>query len=401
MPVPIDKIGTIKFGKIEGFSDDFAVEVISPTQVYVDLMKSIFDFEAIKQFLQRKDFHMVFDAMHGASVSSAKEIFGNIFGIPAENLIHCKNLEDFGGLHPDPNLTYAEELVKVMGLNEKSIPAIIPDFGAACDGDADRNMILGKKFFVTPSDSVAILAANYSAIPYFKSGLKGVARSMPTSAALQSVADQLKLQCYETPTGWKFFGNLMDAGKLSICGEESFGTGSDHIREKDGIWAILAWLSVLAMKNKGVEEGKLITVEQIVKEHWAKFGRNYYCRYDYEKLESSDADKVFAQLKSKFKEFEGKAKGNTADVFEYIDPIDKSVSKNQGLRFIYADGSRFVFRLSGTGSEGATIRLYLEKQSKEKIDLKMEEALKDIIKEALEISNIHALTKRTAPSVIT
>jgi phosphoglucomutase len=403
MPVPIDKIGIIKFGKIKApdWANNFSVEVVSQTQVYTDLMKKIFDFEAIKTFLKRKDFTMVFDAMHGASVPYAKDIFGSIFEIPAKNLMHCMNLEDFGGLHPDPNLTYAEDLVKAMGLKETAIPEIIPDFGAACDGDADRNMILGKKFFVTPSDSLAIIVANYQAIPYFKDGLKGVARSMPTSAALQLVADNLHLGCYETPTGWKFFGNLMDAGKLSICGEESFGTGSDHIREKDGVWAILAWLSILALKNKDVPEGKLISVENIVKEHWAKFGRNYYCRYDYEKLETATADKVFAELKSKFKLFEDKCKGNKADVFEYVDPIDKSVSKNQGLRFMYADGSRFVFRLSGTGSEGATIRLYLEKLMKDNISMNMEEALKSIIADALELSKINEITGRKAPSVIT
>ena len=400
MPVPIDKIGIIKFGKIKGFEGNFSVEVISSTAIYIDLMKKIFDFEAIKAFLQRKDFTMTFDAMHGASVQYAKEIFGGIFGIPTANLCHCENLEDFGGLHPDPNLVYAKDLVKKMGLSTE-IPEIIPDFGAACDGDADRNMILGRKFFVTPSDSVAIIAANYMAIPYFKSGLKGVARSMPTSAALQLVSEQLGLNCYEVPTGWKFFGNLMDAGMLSICGEESFGTGSDHIREKDGIWAVLAWLSILSMKNAGQKEGELITVEKIVKDHWAKFGRNYYCRYDYEKLTTVVANNVFVELKKNQQLFIERAKGNAADIFKYVDPTNNACTDNQGYRFIYADGSRFVFRLSGTSSDSATVRLYLEKQSKGNVDLTTADALKQIIIDALEISQIFKITGRDKPDVIT
>ena len=250
VPLPVEKVGVNQYGKIEGFEHLFQVEVISSTEIYVNLLKKIFDFEKIKKFLSRKDFSMVFDGLSGVSGVYAKALFLKEFGLKEASLLGCDPKPDFAGGHPDPNLTYAERLVHVMGLNPKEIPAIIPDFGAACDGDADRNMIVGRKFFITPSDSLAIIAANYNAIPYFAGGLKGLARSMPTSGAIDRVAIKLGVDCKETPTGWKFFGNLMDAGKLSICGEESFGTGSDHIREKDGLWAILAWLSILADKNK-------------------------------------------------------------------------------------------------------------------------------------------------------
>lgn len=249
-PIPIDKIRVTSFGKVEGFTHEFNVEIISATDIYVNLLKKIFDFEAIKKFLQRKDFTMLLDGLSGVAGNYAKALFLKEFGLKPEVLIGCDPKPDFGGGHPDPNLTYAKQLVELMGLNPEKVPANIPDFGAACDGDADRNMILGKKFFVTPSDSLAIIAANYKIIPYFSAGLKGLARSMPTSGALDKVATKLGLEYKEVPTGWKYFGNLMDANKLSICGEESFGTGSDHIREKDGLWAILAWLSILADHNK-------------------------------------------------------------------------------------------------------------------------------------------------------
>lgn len=244
-------MGCLELGKVEGFGHTFSVEIVSSTAVYTKLMEKIFDFAKIKALMARSDFHMVFDGLSGVSGIYAKEILGKILGVKDECLLGCEPKEDFDKGHPDPNLTYAKRLVQVMGLNPKLSPSgPIPDFGAACDGDADRNMIVGKKFFVTPSDSVAIIAANYKAIPYFAGGLKGLARSMPTSAAINRVASKLGANCEETPTGWKFFGNLMDAGMLSICGEESFGTGSDHIREKDGLWAVLAWLSILAEKNK-------------------------------------------------------------------------------------------------------------------------------------------------------
>lgn len=257
--------------------------------------------------------------MHGASGPYASLILGEILGVPAENLLRCNVLPDFGGGHPDPNLTYAEELVKIMGVFVNRDDA--PDFGAACDGDADRNMILGKNFFVTPSDSIAILTANYKSIPFLSEGISGAARSMPTSGALDRVLEKLKIPIYETPTGWKFFGNLLDNGLISLCGEESFGTGSFHIREKDGLWAVLCWLSILADKNRG-NTGKLITVEDIVRGHWAEYGRNYYQRYDYEGLETADADKIFQLLESQIPVFQGEAEGNTAVNFSYTDPVD-------------------------------------------------------------------------------
>ena len=270
-------------------------------------------------------------------------------------------LEDFGKGHPDPNLTYAHELVDIM------FSPTAPDFGAASDGDGDRNMVLGNNFFVTPSDSVAVIAANaQAAIPYFKDGLKGVARSMPTSGALDRVAEKLNLPFYETPTGWKYFGNLMDADRCSICGEESFGTGADHVREKDGIWAVLAWMAILAHKNKDTPAGApLVSVKDIVMDHWSQFGRNFYSRYDYEGVESAQAEAMIKHLtgviagSSKGQKF-GDFTLETADDFTYTDPIDGSVAKNQGIRFVFQDGSRIIFRLSGTGSAGATIRMYIE-----------------------------------------
>jgi len=291
-----------------------------------------------------------------------------------------------------------------MGLGEHKADNV-PELGAACDGDADRNMILGKRFFVTPSDSVAVIAANANAIPYFKSGLKGVARSMPTSAALDRVAQKLGVKCFEVPTGWKFFGNLMDAGMLSICGEESFGTGSDHIREKDGVWAILAWLSILQSKNVGQDH--LVTVEDIVTAHWRQYGRNYYSRYDYENVESAGAVALMKHLISSFKTMKfgeeklGEFVLEKADEFEYLDPVDGSISKNQGIRFLFADGSRVIFRLSGTGSVGATIRLYVEKYDASNFNLSTKAAVKSLIDIALSLSKMKEFTGRDAPTVIT
>ena len=354
--------------KIEGFSHDFTIEVISSTEIYVNLLKSLFNFDSIKGLLSRKDFKFVYDGLSGVAGPYAKEIFHNEFGVPEDCLYGCEPSQDFNGGHPDPNLTYAENLVKVMGVTKEGkcvADDSTPDFGAAADGDADRNMVLGKGFFITPSDSLAVITANHSWIPYMKE-ITGVARSMPTSGAADIVAKDLGIEFFETPTGWKFFGNLLDAGRIVLWGEESFGTGSNHIREKDGVWAVLAWLSIIAHFNKDTDEGNLVSAEQIVRNHWKKYGRNYYSRYDYEELTNEQADSVFALLKSKFNQFEEEAKGNKADVFEYTDPIDGSVSKNQGIRFMYKDGSRFVFRLSGTGSSGATVRLYLEKIRKRK-----------------------------------
>ncbi len=394
--VIITTTGTHQIGTVEGYDFPVTVQVIDSTVNYYNLMKTLFDFDNLKQFVSRPDFNLLIDGMHGAVGPYAGKILGEILGVPQDQLLRCNPLPDFGHGHPDPNLTYAEDLVKRMGVFEPKADA--PDLGAACDGDADRNMILGKNFFVTPSDSIAIITANYKSIPYLKSGISGASRSMPTSGALDRVTEKLGIQFYEVPTGWKFFGNLLDDGRISLCGEESFGTGSFHIREKDGLWAILCWLSILADKNRDSE--KLVSVEDIVTAHWNEFGRNYYQRYDYENLETADADKVFKQLESEMEVFKNEAEGNTAVNFTYTDPVDGSVSANQGYIFKWADGSRFVFRLSGTGSSGATIRIYLEKYSQD-TSLKVEDALKAIAERALQGSKIHDLTGRTKPTVIT
>jgi len=360
-------------------------------------MRTLFNFEAIQGLLSRSDFNILYDCMHGVAGPYVRAIFNGIFGVPLDQLINSEVKEDFGKGHPDPNLTYAHELVERLGLTSKGVESgaegPFPDFGAANDGDADRNMILGDRFFVTPSDSIAVIAANYSCIPYLASGLKGIARSMPTSAALDFVCKKMNLDLYETPTGWKFFGNLMDAGKVSLCGEESFGTGSDHIREKDGCWAVLAWLNILAAKNTNPEEK--VTIRDILTDHWKQFGRNYYQRYDYEAVGTEDAAALMEHLKSKFGEFEGEA-----DDYTYTDPVDNSVSANQGLRFITPE-YRVIYRLSGTGSVGATVRVYYDKYEPERIDIPAEEALSDIINWSLNFSNINAILKVEGPTVIT
>ncbi|KAG8637528.1 phosphoglucomutase, cytoplasmic [Manihot esculenta] len=411
--VDITTIGVTNFGGPEG---QFDVEVFDSASDYVKLMKSIFDFESIRKLLSSPKFTFCYDALHGVAGAYAKRIFVEELGAQESSLLNCVPKEDFGGGHPDPNLTYAKELVARMGLSKSSSQVEPPEFGAAADGDADRNMVLGKRFFVTPSDSVAIIAANaVEAIPYFSSGLKGVARSMPTSAALDVVAKHLKLKFFEVPTGWKFFGNLMDAGLCSVCGEESFGTGSDHIREKDGIWAVLAWLSILAYKNKeNLNGGKLVTVEDIVRNHWATYGRHYYTRYDYENVDASSAKELMAhlvKLQSSLGEVNEIVKGIRSDVskvvnadeFEYKDPVDGSISKHQGIRYLFEDGSRLVFRLSGTGSEGATIRLYIEQYEKDssKTGRDSQEALAPLVEVALKLSKMQEFTGRSAPTVIT
>jgi phosphoglucomutase len=409
--VDVTKIGVTSF---EGPDGTFDVEVIDSTEDYVKLMKTIFDFTAIKDLITNPKFSFCYDALHGVAGVYAKKIFLEELGAKESSLLNCEPKEDFGGGHPDPNLTYAKELVQVMGLG-KTQPDEIPEFGAAADGDADRNMILGKKFFVTPSDSVAIIAANaVGAIPYFSGGLKGVARSMPTSAALDVVAKKLNLKFFEVPTGWKFFGNLMDAGMCSVCGEESFGTGSDHIREKDGIWAVLAWLSILAYRNKQAGGDKLVTVEEIVTEHWNTYGRHYYTRYDYENVDSDDAKELMAHLvdlQSKLGDVNNLIKEirpdvaevQEADEFEYKDPVDQSISSHQGIRYLFKDGSRLVFRLSGTGSVGATIRLYIEQYEADpaKTFKPSAEALAPLVEVALKLSKMEEFTGRSEPTVIT
>ncbi|KAJ6339260.1 hypothetical protein OIU77_007258 [Salix suchowensis] len=382
---------------------NFSVEVVDPVSDYLELMENVFDLELIKSLLSRSDFRFIFDAMHAVTGAYAKPIFVDKLGASPDSISNGVPLEDFGHGHPDPNLTYAKDLVNIMyGENG-------PDFGAASDGDGDRNMILGRGFFVTPSDSVAIIAANAQAIPYFTSGPKGLARSMPTSGALDRVAEKLNLPLFEVPTGWKFFGNLMDAGKLSICGEESFGTGSDHIREKDGIWAVLAWLSIIAYRNKDKKPGeKLVSVADVVKEHWATYGRNFFSRYDYEECESEGANKMIQNVrdivsKSKPGDQYGKYTLQFADDFTYTDPVDASVVSKQGVRFVFTDGSRIIFRLSGTGSAGATVRIYIEQYepdvSKHEMDAQI--ALKPLIDLALSVSKLKDFTGRDKPTVIT
>jgi len=383
--VALDQTGKFALGGM-------AVEVIDPVADYAELMESLFDFDAIRTLI-RGGFRLCFDAMHAVTGPYGHEILERRLGAPAGTVINGVPLPDFGGGHPDPNLTYADELVEIMyGANA-------PDFGAASDGDGDRNMILGRHFFVTPSDSLAVIAANAGLVPGYAAGLAGVARSMPTSEAVDRVAAKLGIPCYETPTGWKFFGNLMDAGKATLCGEESFGTGSSHVREKDGLWAVLFWLNILAKRGQPVEE--------IVYSHWAEYGRNVYSRHDYEGLPGDAANGVMTHLKSRFAELPGKQFGarqvKFCDDFSYTDPIDGSVSAGQGLRIGFADGSRIVFRLSGTGTEGATLRIYLEafEPDAAKHHLDAQQTLAELIGIANELSELKLRTGRDTPTVIT
>uniref|UniRef100_A0A672MY64 Phosphoglucomutase-1-like n=1 Tax=Sinocyclocheilus grahami TaxID=75366 RepID=A0A672MY64_SINGR len=378
----------------------FTVEIVDSVESYAEMLRDIFDFAALKALLSGPNhINVRLDAMHGVVGPYVKKIVCEELGSPANSAVNCVPSEDFGGHHPDPNLTYAADLVNTMKGGEY-------DLGAAFDGDGDRNMVLGKHgFFVNPSDSVAVIGANITSIPYFqKTGVKGLARSMPTSGALDNVAKALKMPLYETPTGWKFFGNLMDAGKLSLCGEESFGTGSDHIREKDGLWAVLAWLSILATRKQSVED--------IMKDHWQKFGRNFFTRYDYEEVDSDAANKMIDHLQTtmsdkaflgqKFSSGDKTYQVEKADNFEYTDPVDGSVSKGQGLRIIFSDGSRIIFRLSGTGSAGATIRLYIDSYEKDpqKIYQDPQVMLAPLVDIALRISQLQEKTGRTTPTWI-
>jgi phosphoglucomutase len=372
------------------------VDVIDPVVDYADLMESLFDFAAIRALIG-SGFRLCFDAMHAVTGPYGMEILQRRLGAPTGSVINGIPLEDFGGGHPDPNLTYADELVAIMYGGNDATPA--PDFGAASDGDGDRNMILGRHFFVTPSDSIAIIAANAQLVPGYAAGIAGVARSMPTSAAVDRVAAKLGVPCYETPTGWKFFGNLMDAGRVTLCGEESFGTGSSHVREKDGLWAVLFWLDILAKRR--------LSVEDIVHRHWAEFGRNIYSRHDYEALPSDVAAGVMAQVSEQFGELPGQSFGSYrvkfCDDFSYTDSIDGSLSIGQGLRIGFEDGSRIVFRLSGTGTEGATLRLYLEAYepdpARHRVDA--QDALAGLIGIAHEVSQLKQRTGREQPTVIT
>lgn len=391
----IDTLGKTEF---DGVSGKFTVQVINAVVDYADLMQTLFDFPAIKQLLAG-NFKMKFDAMHAVTGPYAQEIFVNRLGASADSLMNCVPLEDFGGGHPDPNLTYAEDLVKIMFAGDAAL-----DFGAASDGDGDRNMILGKNFFVTPSDSLAVLAANATLVPAYAGGIAGVARSMPTSGAVDRVAEKLDIPCFETPTGWKFFGNLMDAGKVTLCGEESFGTSSSHVREKDGLWAVLFWLNILAQKNSA---NGVVSVAEVLRSHWLAYGRNVYSRHDYEAIPTDAANSVMQHIQAQFDRLPGQKFGTyqvkTCDNFSYHDSIDGSISNNQGVRILFEDGSRIVFRLSGTGTEGATLRIYLEafEPDSAKHHLDAQVALAEMIRIALQISQLVERTGRLAPTVIT
>lgn len=368
------------------------VEIIDPVQDYAELMASLFDFGAITD-LFRSGFRMAFDAMYAVTGPYAREILENRLGAPAGTVINGTPLPDFGGGHPDPNLVHAAGL---LALTQGSDAL---DFGAASDGDGDRNMILGKHFFVTPSDSLAILAANATLVPGYRHGITGIARSMPTSQAADRVAERLGIPCFETPTGWKFFGNLLDAHRITLCGEESFGTGSNHVREKDGLWAVLFWLNLLAVRRQ--------SVETIVRDHWRLYGRHYYSRHDYEAVDTIAAEGLMAHLRSQWPTLPGQTlAGRTviiADDFAYTDPIDGSQTEHQGLRIGFHDGARLIFRLSGTGTEGATLRVYLECYEPDPVRQVQETqtVLKPLIDLAQVLAGIERRTGRTAPTVIT
>lgn len=380
--VDLSKLGTQKLGDME-------IEVIDPVKDYVEMMEKIFDFAAIKK-LFANGFTMVFDAMNAVTGPYARKIFEEILGAKQGSVLNYIPLEDFGGLHPDPNLIYAKTLVDLM-YSDKA-----PDFGAANDGDGDRNMILGKKFFVTPSDSLAILTDNYKLIPAYKNGIYGVAKSAATSTAVGRVAEALQIGYYEVPTGWKYFCNLMDSNRITFCGEESFGTGSSHIREKDGIWAVLFWLNIIAATGKSVQE--------ITKEHWKKYGRSYYMRNDYEGLDTEIANKLMADLESRLPNLAGKTFGDytvsEAKPFIYNDPVDGSSTKN-GLIVYFTDKSRIVYRLSGTGTNGATLRVYLERYETKDLNENVENMLENLADVSRQIGEITERTGKVKADVLT
>ncbi|EDQ34466.1 Phosphoglucomutase [Hoeflea phototrophica DFL-43] len=383
--VDLDRIGTFEAGGM-------IIEVINPVTDYAELMETLFDFDAIRAMIAG-GFRATFDAMHAVTGPYAKEILVRRLGADPALVLNAVPLEDFGGHHPDPNLVHAKALYDTM------MSADAPDFGAASDGDGDRNLIIGKGVFVNPSDSLAMLAANAHLAPGYKAGLKGIARSMPTSGAADRVAEKLGVEMHETPTGWKFFGNLLDAGRCTICGEESAGTGSDHVREKDGLWAILLWLNILAVRRQSVSD--------IVNDHWATYGRTFYSRHDYEAIESEKANHLMKALEDRLPELPGQSVGSLtverADSFTYHDPVDGSISRNQGLRILFEGGARLVFRLSGTGTSGATLRVYMERHEPDPAlhQQEAQAALAPVIEAAETLAGIRERTGRDAPTVIT
>lgn len=382
----LDQIGQFVLGELQ-------VEIVDPVEDYAQLLEQLFDFDAIRCSIQQGEISIAFDAMHAVTGPYARKILVERLGAPENAVMNARPLEDFGGGHPDPNLVHAHELWEYMNTVDA------PSLGAASDGDGDRNMIMGQGCFVTPSDSLAILAANLDRLPGYRAGLKGVARSMPTSRAVDRVAKALNLPVFETPTGWKFFGNLLDAGRITLCGEESFGTGSDHVREKDGLWAVLAWLNLLAVRKESVAD--------IVKDHWQRFGRDVYSRHDYEGIPNEVGEAIMTQLKSRLPSLKGQTLGEyqvtEADDFCYVDPVDGSISPHQGLYILFGEKARMVFRLSGTGTVGATLRLYIEQYEiqPERQTQDAQEILKDLIELAESLAEIRTRTGRNAPSVIT
>ena len=394
--VDLSTLGSSQVGEMQ-------TEVIDSVADHAELLATLFDFDRIGVMLRSGSFRMCFDAMHAVTGPTAIEIFEKRLGAPAGSVINGVPLPDFGGGHPDPNPVYAKELVDRMFAPDAADfgegRQAAPDFGAASDGDGDRNMIVGRHFIVTPSDSLAVLVANATLVPGYRAGLAGVARSMPTSAAADRVADKLGIAHFETPTGWKFFGNLLDAGLATLCGEESSGTGSNHIREKDGIWAVLFWLDILAVRGE--------SVEQIVRAHWAEYGRNVYSRHDYEGVDSAAANALIDALRESLPGLPGREIAGlriaSADDFAYTDPVDGSVTTHQGIRIGLDDGSRVVFRLSGTGTEGATLRVYLERYEPEvaRQGIETQQALAPLAAFADQLAGIRERTGRDAPTVIT